>query len=191
MQIKSILKKCCDHMDLDVPAECFSGNEELLQEQLAEGGTLNILLKGLNSVVREITSEYFPEVCTAAAETVTGEIPLDDLEDMGEILYATDGNGVRVRTFYRNGCVVLPHPGSYTLTYLHRPLTDLSFEDSYYSANFNLTEDILAYGALCEYCLYKEDYDNMAIWDKRYKDGLQSVSRPRRNLEMPRRRWLI
>lgn len=189
MQIKAIIKRCCHHMDLDVPDSCFTNQTEM-NKQLAEGQPINLLLKAVNSVIREISAEYFPEIRTMQVDSVTGEMSVDSFENVGEILYATDKNGTRYTTSYMDGNVILPFGGKFTLTYIYKPSTDLDIDDNYQCANFNLTEDVVAYGALTEYCLYKEDYENMTIWDKRYKDGIQSLARTRRSMQMPARRWL-
>lgn len=189
MQIKSIIKRCCHHMDLDVSDECFSNQTEM-NKMLEEGQPINLLLKAVNSVIREISAEYFPELRTMDVDSVTGEVAVDSLGNVGEILYAVDKNGLKHTTRYCNGNVILPFGGRFTLTYIYKPSTDLGIDDNYTCANFNLTEDVVAYGALTEYCLYKEDYENMTIWDKRYKDGIQSLARTRRAIQLPTRRWL-
>lgn len=189
MQIKSILKRCCHHMDLDVADDCFTNQVEL-DKQLQEGQPINLLLKAVNSVIREISAEYFPELRTMEVDSTTGEVSLDSFDNVGEILYATDKYGVKYTTRYCDGNVMLPSSGKFTLTYIYKPTEDLGIDDSYQCANFNITEDIVAYGALTEYCLYKEDFENMKIWDKRYKDGIQSLARTRRPMQMPVRRWL-
>ena len=52
-----------------------------------------------------------------------------------------------------------------------------------------LSETTFAFGVACEYLFLIGDIENASVWDKRFKDTLFAISRPRRNFSLPVEEW--
>ena len=48
---------------------------------------------------------------------------------------------------------------------------------------------IFAMGVFAEYLYIKGNIDDAYMWDKRFKNSMINIVRPRRNITIPERRW--
>ena len=55
--------------------------------------------------------------------------------------------------------------------------------------NSKVDERLVAYGAIAEYMFLTGMYDEASMWDKRYKDLIQTTLYPNRSIRIPQRRW--
>lgn len=73
------------------------------------------------------------------------------------------------------------------VTYTYTPNEKTFQDDSEYS--LFMSAWLMAYGVAAEYCLCEGRYEEAAVWDKKYKDGITSAYQMQKGDRIKERRW--
>ena len=99
-----------------------------------------------------------------------------------------DGDGDSVDFVNTPDGVVANTHGCMTVEYSYRP-EKKGYADRLEIGNSKVDERLVAYGAIAEYMFLTGMYDEASMWDKRYKDLIQTTLYPNRSIRIPQRRW--
>jgi len=152
-------------------------------------GALRQLLICANLVITEVASYYLPlRARQTIKTTANGSITFARFRHrrVVDLIRVTKG-GSSVRYERRPDRIVLPR-GTYEIEYTYLPPT-LRLEDRQPFAH-KIGARILALGTVCEYCIINSMLDEAVMWDKRYRDAVLAAAMPKREVRLPRRRWL-
>ncbi len=188
MKVKDIIELAC----------VFTNKQDLLETSLFdqtkpapttdEQKEIDLFTRCLNLIIGEISCDYIPLVITEEIEVKNGVFEFENLSKIAvEILSIKDKSGNLVKAKIYPAYTYLDN-GKYTIEYSYVPDL-LSFEDDVPSFYCRLHERVFAYGVAMEYCLLCSLYDEMQIWQTRFKDSLQIAMQKRSEKRLPKRRW--
>jgi hypothetical protein len=146
-----------------------------------------LLLHAFHMVENELAVDYFP-LTTEETRVSTGKLLFISLaHEAVRVLKVENENGEELPfTMQANG-IVLPK-GRVKITYTYAPKAK-SFKDDgdfYYL----VTARLIAYGILAEFTLSTGRYAEWAIWDKKYKNAIESAYHAQPGGWMRTRRWV-
>lgn len=151
---------------------------------------IDLLVRCANLVIGEAASDYLPlktnEKVTASED---GEILYSALTRSVIDVYSVKnaaGKSVPVKKYFDR--VILPAAGEYVVEYSYMP--EFKELDDALPYTERLSARVIAYGTACEYCIISGMSDEAALWDKRYKDGLNLSALPKEEKRVAKRRWL-
>jgi len=152
-------------------------------------GALRQLLTCANLVITEVASYYFPLRARQTIKTTArGVITFVRFRNRRVIdIISVSRGGSNVRYERQADRIILP-PGTYEIEYTFLPEA-LRIENRQ-PFSHKIGARILALGTVCEYCIISSMLDEAAMWDKRYRDAVVAASMPRREVRLPRRRFL-
>ena len=151
-----------------------------------EGLLINSYVNCLNLVRDEISTEIIPNVKEEKVVTKNGRIDFADLSsEVVEIISLINflGNSVKFDVFSDH---LMVDENQVTVKYIAKE-KELSLEDEFYST---IPERVYAYGILREHAYIQALYEDASIWEERFKNSLQSLSRKKNETVVARRRWL-
>lgn len=189
MKTKQVLELVCTFLGKEDLLSCpyFSASEQELSSD--EQKELDILLRCLNLVTSEISTEYLPIYRTKKITLNGGEFDLKDIdENIFQIIKLEDeySGAIKFRIF---GDKLRANATNCTVTYTSfAPKTTLDGDIETFSSV--MPDRVLAYGTAMEYCFISSLYDDATLWESRYKNSLLTLSQKKHNVVMPKRRWL-
>ncbi len=149
----------------------------------------DLLLTAFYTVENELALDYFPLLATASVTTETGEIAYSTLRATAvRILSVTDESG-KEAAFEIFPEYVKTKAGSVTVKYAYAPTEKGIDEESEYKTA--VSKRLFAYGMAAEYSFAVGELTEASVWDKKYKDALQSLQSEEiaSGGRIPERRW--
>lgn len=182
MQVKDIIKLACTFTENEDMVSAIDNNT-LSADQLL---ILDCLVNCFNLVYDEIATDYIPCLKTQTFLTTSSKIALSEFQsNFIDILSIKDVNGMNLKYKIVDNYVVV-NANEVTITYSTHP-TKLNVNQSFTSL---IPERVFAYGIAREYYFIKTLFDDASVWENRFKDSLQVLSKKKTEVVMPSRRWL-
>lgn len=189
MTIKGILKTACVFLQKEDLLEVLEldGTEESTEAQQKE---INHLLRCLNLVLSEISTDYIPILKTEKVYCSNGIVEISNLSKKVLDVYKIENKFNLTQPFKAFSDRVETSPGDLKITYSYEPDKLESLTNSLDEFSQKLSERIVAYGVAMEYCFICGLHDDASIWEKRFKDGLIIAARKKSEIRLPKRRWI-
>lgn len=187
MLVKNIIKKSAEFLGLK-NVQKYLNNEIEITDEISE--ELDTFLLAINLVNNNIASSYIELV---------GNVEISS-DNNGKILYSEISNNPiieikNVSTKHGDNVgyklfpdyIKLDYNNAVNIEYTYFP-NEVTIEDeiNYY---LKLNELNFAVGVVGEYLYIKGIIDDASTWDKRFKQNMFNLIRPKRNLIMPTRGW--
>lgn len=188
MQVKEILNDVAKLLKLSNVSEYLIGLENET-ENLTIPDELEDLILSVNSTNNLIASLYFELYSSVTISVKNNKIKFSEISDKNviDIKKITTLDGCKVKyKITSDGVKVEENNVVVYFTYL--PST-VGINDSidYYQKINSL---MFAYGVAGEFLFLRGDVGEAYDWDKKFKDTMFALMRPRRSIEMPAERWL-
>lgn len=186
MLVKDIIKKSAEILELNDILDYFADPSETPSDEVAEN--INRILLAINITNNTIASQYFEIVKKVTINCADGIVPFSDISsnEIVEIKNVQDLDGKKIKfRVMADGVYVECGTWDFIYSYLPDTLSETSDIDYYTKVGSTL----FAYGVVAEYLFLNGDINNAYFWDKRFKEELFSLSRPRRCINMPSKRW--
>jgi len=149
---------------------------------------LNLLVDCGNLVYSELAGEYIPLVNSENFYNETGIVEFSAFsKNVIDILSVSDLAGNKLYFCVYSNYLNAPR-GEIIVTYSYLPKR-VNLGDQLDFCLGKLSDRIIAYGICAEYSVVKGMLNEAAYFDKKFKDSLLNVSRPK-NVYIPPRRWL-
>lgn len=146
------------------------------------------LLQCFNRVENELALDYLPLYTEEVANTSTGRIDYTSLSKAAvQIVRVKDENGDPVKYRLFASYLKAEKEGKLTVTYAYAPEAKKLDEASDFTLQASVR--LIADGMAAEYCLCKGLFEEAAVWDKKYKDGIEAAYRVSPSKTMRLRRW--
>ncbi|MGN1162931.1 MAG: hypothetical protein ACI4T2_03330 [Christensenellales bacterium] len=188
MKVKDVIELACvflNKQDLLETSLFDSVQPDVTDEQQNEIGTL---VRCLNLVVGEICCDYIPLVESEEIEVTGGKFEFSNLKKIAmEILAIRTQDGEKIRCKISPSFVLLPD-GKYVVEYSYVP-AKLCIDDDMPSFYCRVPDRVFAYGVAMEYSLLCSLYDEMDIWQTRFRDGIEIATQKHSEKRLPRRGW--
>ena len=189
MKTKQVLELCAIFLGKEDLLSCsyFTESEEEINEENQKD--LNTLLRCLNLITSEISTDYLPIYKTKSINFVDNICHLEDVdENIYQIVKLEDEFGSEIR-FKIIGNDLKANANTCQITYTSFA-TKTTLDGDVETFSNQMSARVLAYGTAMEYSFINSLYDDASVWESRYKNGLLSISQKKHNLVMPKRRWL-
>lgn len=184
MSIKDIIILACSFTENEELKEALSSNTASLDEKQAD--LVNMFVECFNLIANEIASDYIPHYERETYVTDDFKINYSSFSSVPlKIVSVVDKNGHKVR-FKAFDDYLMALASEVTVTYLSQP-EEKGLNDSVASV---IPMRIYAYGMAREYYLMQTLYEEADIWQERFIQALQSLSRRKNETRVPARRWL-
>ena len=140
-------------------------------------------------VINEICCEYFPITKTEKIVATNNKIEYEKLSERVVDVRKVKKNGKKINYDLFAYYIGVDGDGEYEVCYDYSPKG--------YSGNIQdtiglygrITPRIVGFGAMAEYCLANNRFDEAITYDKMFKDALIGVEKRRGNLKIKQRRW--
>ena len=186
MVVKNILKKVSQLLNLNdvldsLNSDNFESNTQILEE-------INLMMLSVNIVNNNIASNYielFDKIKINCSDEI---IPFDKISNYSiiEIKKVLSGNTFIPFKVLPNGLKVSKN-GVFEIIYTYFPATvEINDSINYYT---RVNELIFSQGVVGEYLFLKGSIEDAYMWDKKFKQSLLNLLRPKRKCFMPARRW--
>lgn len=200
MLVKDIIKKSAEILELDELLDYYKNGNSITdtsEESVSDSdnGTLkdiktliNKLLLCVNLTNNTIASQYFEIVGNINVNCGDGVIPYSTIstKEIVDIKYVLDCNGNKKKFSVLADGVHVP-TGNLNIIYSYLP--DEVSENSTIDYYTKIGCVLFSYGVVAEYLFLIGDIESAYSWDKRFKEELFSLSRPRRSIDLPSKRW--
>ncbi len=186
MKLKEAVYYAAMFMQLDNVCAAIESGGEADEETAKE---TDRLIRCANLVLNEAASDYLPLKVTERVSSSGLAVKYTDLnKPIIDLLAVTDksGKNVPIKQYYDR--ITLPYEGEFDVTYSYAPET-VGLEDELPYTE-RLGARALAYGTAGEYAIISGMTDEAVLWDKRFKDALGLASAVKREMKLPKRRWL-
>ncbi len=189
MSTKQVLELAATFLGKESLLSCayFTQNSNDITDE--EQKELDILLRCLNLVVSDISTEYLPIYKEKDITFIDGQKKLSEIDsDLFQIVSLKDhyDNNIRFRIFDS-------HISANT-EYAHVVYTvfakNCTLDGDIDEFSVRLPDRVLAYGTAMEYSFISSLFDDAQIWESRYKNSLLALSSKKHDVVMPKRRWL-
>lgn len=187
MTVKNILKMAIIFLGLDelLATNIFSENGTEPTEY--EQKTLDELIRCLNLVLEEIATEYVPIKDEKEVVFINKLCDISSIDEKFFEAISVSVNGKNIDFLERDNFLIA-NASKAVVRYKKYP-EELDISSSFSLFNKRLSPRIVAYGVSMEYSFIKTLSDEGAIWEKRYRDGLNSISTEKKGKRLPRLRW--
>lgn len=183
MLVKDIIVLACDFTENEELGKAIKNSDSLTDEQ---NSICDSLVKCFNLIYNEIASEYLPIIKVEKVKPVGSRVEYSTLSgDVCQILSISDCSGERLK-FKAFQDYVMVDANEIEIIYQVYP-SELTLSSEF---DTTLTERIFAYGIAREYYFMQTLFDEADIWEERFKNSLQVLSRKKSEVKMPRRRWI-
>ena len=189
MTIKSILKIAGlflnkNDMISALDLENISSASQSVQDEI------NFLVKCLNLAYQEVASDYIPLLYKEKVTLTDGKLNFSGLtKTIVDVVSLKDKNGFRVK-YQSFPSYLQTNENEVEITYKYQPEDLTSLSSTIESFAGRVSEKLLAFGTLMEYCFILGLYEDAEIWEKRFKDALLVRSRKKSGMKLPSRRWI-
>lgn len=186
MEVKNIIKTSAEFLGLKNVVNYIEDSSTSSEEILADVDNLMI---AVNMVNNNIASSYYELIGVVEVTTKANKISYDEISDKSiiEIKKVEKKSGEKLEYKIMPDGIYLSQPSTCIIEYTYFP-DKLTIDDNinYY---LKLNEITFSLGVVAEYLYIKGSIDDAYMWDKRFKNNLFNLLRPKRNLKMPSRRW--
>lgn len=187
MFVKEIIKVSAEYLDIKNLIDFIDGKVESNDEIQSD---INSLVLAVNMVNSFVASSYIELINVKdVMPDKDGKINYIDIDENGviEIKNITSNSGEKIAFKCMPSGVVLDNDTLCKIEYSYFP-SRVIFEDNidYFS---KLNKYIFAMGVVSEYLYLKGNIDDAYMWDKRFKNSIMNIVRPRRSITIPERRW--
>ena len=187
MLVKDIIKVGAEYLDIKDVIDYVENKIELNDEIEQE---INTFLLAINMVNSGIASSYLELVMSKELlPDSNNKISYDKIDSRGviDVRKVQDKSGAKLDFKVMPGGVILDENCLCEIEYSCFP-APVNFDDeiNYYT---KINKYIFAMGVVAEYLYLKGNIDDAYSWDKRFKNYMLNLKRPRRNIIMPSRRW--
>lgn len=189
MSTKQILNLTATFLGKESLLNCsyFTGSDETITDE--EQKELDILLRCLNLVVSDISTEYLPIYREKDINFKDGKIDLDEIDtDIFQIVSLKDDHGSNIRFRIFDSHISASTDRAHIVYTVFAKTCTLSGDVDEFSVR--IPDRVFAYGTAMEYCFISSLFDDAEIWESRYKNSLLALSSKKHNIVMPKRRWL-
>lgn len=201
MKLRDIVKLSATMMTLDEVlngSKIFDETFEIDKEynEITEGNvisneekTIEMLVRCFNLVYSELSTDYIPLVMCENIVINCGSFNLNNLNNnFYKIVKLVDKFGLDVKyQIYDN--VLYAKNGEYQLIYCYVPDFAL-LNDEINNFNGRITDRVFALGLCKEYCYVCGLFDESSSYKTKFEESLAASERIKRNVVMPKRRWL-
>lgn len=143
----------------------------------------------IDIVVSEICCEYFPIKTTEKITATNGKIEYERLSERVVDIRNVKKNGKKVNYDLFAYYIGVDSDGEYEVTYNYSPKEYKGNIQQSISLYGRITPRIVGVGALAEYSLANNRFDEAITYDKMFKDALIGVEKRRGKLKIKQRRW--
>lgn len=171
----------------DVEAALKSGTEQSLDER--GKGELEKLLGCLDFTLSDIAADYIPLIKKETLMPKENRIYFRELEREITHIVTVKQKGVKARFRLLGDSLMLPQNAETEVTYAYKPLKAALDGSSEWEGGIPGSKTV-ALGIASEYCLLEGMTDDALVFDRRFKDAIDSRRPDRTDKRMPPRRWL-
>lgn len=186
MKVKNIFSNVCKYLNLDELFE-YCNDQSISPSQDVLDDYEKMLL-AINMTNTTIASLYFDILEEKQIVCMDGKIKYSNItdKDIVDIKYVLDTDGNKINYSAMSDGINL-NDGTYKIVYSYLPKeVEIDDEITYYR---KISEALFSYGVVAEFLFLKGDLNEAYIWDKKFKEELFALSRPRKNINMPCKRW--
>ena len=183
MQVKEVIKQVCEFMEKFDTIDAISAGEVLAGE---DGEFGRSIVSCINLVLNEIATEFIPNIKIEKVNVSSGKLQFSDLSHgVIEILSVKDsvGNELDFESFADH--ITLARSGMVEVRYNATPET-LSYDSEFETT---IPARVLGYGVMREYYFIQTQYEDAGMWEERFKNSLQALTRKKSNTVIAWRRW--
>lgn len=187
MFVKDIIKISAEFLEQKELVNCIENNTEFSDEINED---IRLFLLAVNMVNSNIASSYIELVNSKEImPDYDNKIYYKNLDDKGviEIKKVRTSSGVNLDYKCMPDCIVLDNNSPCVVEYSYFP-NKVNF-DSDIDYFLKLNSYIFAMGVAAEYLYIKGNIDDAYMWDKKFKNSIFNLLRPKRNITIPQRRW--
>ncbi len=145
-------------------------------------------LRAFNNVENQLALEYLPLVQKEAFETETGEVYFGEFSyKLVRIVKVYNEKGEEL-AFEIMPMYLQTQPGNIIVEYTYTP-----YEKDVYDTTEHciyVAQPLYVYGMLAEYYTARGEFQEAAVWDKKYKDAISASYRMQKGKRVAGRRWL-
>ena len=187
MLVKEIIRTSAEYLDMKNIIKFIDGEIESNEEILDD---INNFVLAVNMVNNSIASSYIELVGSILlTPNINNQISYKDISEKSiiEIKKVTGNNGEEIKFKITPDGVVVDKNSLCEIEYSYFPSrVDLSGEIDYYT---RLNDMTFAMGVVAEYLYIKGNIDDAYSWDKKFKNTIFNLLRPRRNIVLPNKGW--
>lgn len=190
MKIQDIIQQTNVLLQLDLPNALFDDNvDSSVREQETKTIKVKNLVACCNLVLQELASEYAPIFKEETVQVQNKRLNFDQLQfEVQEVFSLKDESGCSIKFTPCQNELVTQQNGKLTVIY-SKKINDKTFFEEVEVGLSNLDVRVISYGVCAEYCFMQGDYDNVNVWDSRFKASLKQLLRKKGELKMPKRWW--
>lgn len=190
MKIQDIIQQTNVLLQLDLPNALFDDNvDSSVREQETKTIKVKNLVACCNLVLQELASEYAPIFKEETVQVQNKRLNFDQLQfDVQEVFSLKDESGCSIKFTPCQNELGTQQNGNLTVIY-SKKISDKTFFEEVEVGLSNLDVRVISYGVCAEYCFMQGDYDNVNVWDSRFKASLKQLLRKKGELKMPKRWW--
>ena len=140
-------------------------------------------------IANEICCEYFPIVKIEKVQSENNRIEYEKLSEYVVDIRWVKKDGKKINYDLFSIAISVDSDCEYEVCYEYAPKEfsgDINAEIPLYG---RITSRIVGIGAVAEYCLANDRFDEAIAYDKMFKDALVGVEKSRGKLRMKQRRW--
>ena len=186
MFVKNIVKTSAEYLGLKDVVKFLNSEVEATEQVLEE---IENFVLAVNMVNNNIASSYVELLSSAEVDKVGSLIKYTDITDKSIIeikkIESYDGASLNFKLLPEG--VVVEGASSCVVEYSYFP-TRVGIDDEI-THFLKVNELVFSLGVVGEYLYIKGAIDDAYMWDKRFKSSMFNLLRPRRNIEIPARRW--
>lgn len=186
MKVKNIIKKSAEFLRLENVVRYLNDQMEITSEIDQE---IKDFLIAINMVNNNIASSYLELIDVVEIVNRKGEISFNDISQnpIIEIKNVCDFAGNDISYKLLSTGLKVSEVEHIKVTYSYFP-QEVGVDDDidYY---LKINDLVFAIGVVGEYLYIKGAIDEASIWDKRFKQTMFNLIRPKRNIVIPAKRW--
>ena len=140
-------------------------------------------------IANEICCEYFPIVKTEKIKSKNGRIDYEKLSEYVVDIRWVKRDGKKVNYDLLSTAISVDSDCEYEVCYEYAPKEFSGDTSESIPLYGRITPRIVGIGAVAEYCLATDRFDEAIAYDKMFKDALVGVEKSRGKLRIKQRRW--
>ena len=186
MKVKDIVNVSAECLDLKNVIKYLNG-ENVDSEEVRD--EINSLLLCINIVNNNIASSYIDLIGETKLMVSRDFVKYTDISSKSiiEIKNVLNSQNNKLKFKVLPEGLMLDYSGMVDVEFSYFPdRVNIDDEINYY---LKLNEMIFSLGVVSEYLYLKGAVDDAYIWDKKFKNSMFNLLRPKKNIVMPSRRW--
>lgn len=188
MKAKEIIKNVCENLDKQelLESQYFNATGNVLSNQNQKD--LNKILKCLNDITEEISTNYIPLLKSKKIELVDGKINVFDIDTkIQEIISVKSKNGKNLK-YKIIADKMLCFANTAEVIYKVYP-NEMNLESDAETFCGKLSARILAYGVTADFCYKEMLYNDASVWETRFKNALFLAQSKKGEIKLKKRGW--